>query len=291
MKKLGVFVGDDIFSLLTCQDLIRSSRGDYNFVVFFPTPPKSDNAANDVRKLSIYERSVIRDYVYPFIDSNEKNCIGRYTSPKKLFPSYNIDYINVDNINDDVFLREVSKLDGVISVRCYQKFSPQYMEIFRSKGRILWNLHPGDLPKYRGVMTLYRAMANSECYCSLTLHELTEDWDAGPILSKHTVPLDINISFLENMMHLGVMGGWFLLSNLYRTKLPERPLAIQQTCSSYWGKPTENELSLSNKHGVCLVHHDRVKRLYSHLFIGQNNFRTKAIFEEGFDQYIKGAKL
>lgn len=291
MRNMGVFLGDDIFSWLTCQDLIMGSRGDCKFVVFFPTPPKINNAANDVKKLSIYERTVIKEFVYPFVDSNEKSCIGRYTSPKKFFSSYDVDHINVDNINDDLFLKEVGKLDGVISLRCYQKFSPKYMEIFNSEECILWNLHPGDLPKYRGVMTLYRAMVNSERYCSLTLHELTEEWDAGPILSKHTVPLNLNISFLENMMHLGVMGGSFLLSNLYRKNLPDRPLVIQQSCPSYWGKPTEDEISLSNKSGVCLVNNDKVKRLYSHLFVGHENFSIKSIFEEEFDQYIKSAKL
>ncbi len=40
-------------------------------------------------------------------------------------------------------------MDGVISLRCYQKFSPT-MCAFSRRGKLLWNLHPGDLPRYRG---------------------------------------------------------------------------------------------------------------------------------------------
>ena len=34
-------------------------------------------------------------------------------------------------------------MDGVISLRCYQKFSADYVRAFSRRGKLLWNLHPG----------------------------------------------------------------------------------------------------------------------------------------------------
>jgi hypothetical protein len=52
-------------------------------------------------------------------------------------------------------------------------------------GRCL-NLHNGPLPKYRGIAPINWALKNGERRHGVTIHEITPDIDAGPIVSQVT---------------------------------------------------------------------------------------------------------
>jgi len=58
----------------------------------------------------------------------------------------------------------------------------------RWQGRIL-NIHPSLLPKYRGLDTHARAIAARDTEAGCTVHEVTPDLDAGPILGQARVPV------------------------------------------------------------------------------------------------------
>ena len=58
----------------------------------------------------------------------------------------------------------------------------------RFAGRML-NIHPALLPKYPGLHTHARAIANGDAEAGCTVHEVTEDLDAGPILGQARVPI------------------------------------------------------------------------------------------------------
>lgn len=55
-------------------------------------------------------------------------------------------------------------------------------------GRIL-NIHPSLLPKYPGLHTHARALAAGDEWAGCTVHEVTADLDAGPILGQARVPV------------------------------------------------------------------------------------------------------
>ena len=55
-------------------------------------------------------------------------------------------------------------------------------------GRIL-NIHPSLLPKYPGLHTHARAIAAGDAEAGCTVHEVTADLDAGPILGQARVPV------------------------------------------------------------------------------------------------------
>jgi phosphoribosylglycinamide formyltransferase-1 len=55
-------------------------------------------------------------------------------------------------------------------------------------GRML-NIHPSLLPKYPGLDTHARAIAAGDAEAGCTVHEVTEDLDAGPILGQARVPV------------------------------------------------------------------------------------------------------
>jgi phosphoribosylglycinamide formyltransferase-1 len=60
--------------------------------------------------------------------------------------------------------------------------------IARYEGRML-NIHPSLLPKYPGLHTHARALAAGDAQAGCTVHEVTADLDAGPILGQARVPV------------------------------------------------------------------------------------------------------
>lgn len=60
--------------------------------------------------------------------------------------------------------------------------------IARFQGRML-NIHPSLLPKYPGLHTHARALAAGDGVAGCTVHEVTADLDAGPILGQAAVPV------------------------------------------------------------------------------------------------------
>jgi phosphoribosylglycinamide formyltransferase-1 len=58
----------------------------------------------------------------------------------------------------------------------------------RHAGRIL-NIHPSLLPKYPGLDTHARALAAGDSEAGCTVHEVTADLDAGPILGQAREPV------------------------------------------------------------------------------------------------------
>lgn len=60
--------------------------------------------------------------------------------------------------------------------------------IRRFEGRML-NIHPSLLPNYPGLHTHARVLAAGDGWAGCTVHEVTTDLDAGPILGQAQVPV------------------------------------------------------------------------------------------------------
>ena len=64
--------------------------------------------------------------------------------------------------------------------------TPGFIRYF--EGRML-NIHPSLLPKYPGLHTHARALAAGDAQAGCTVHEVTAELDAGPILGQAHVPV------------------------------------------------------------------------------------------------------
>lgn len=60
--------------------------------------------------------------------------------------------------------------------------------VARFKGRML-NIHPSLLPKYPGLHTHQRALDAGDTMAGCSVHEVTADLDAGPVLGQARVPV------------------------------------------------------------------------------------------------------
>jgi methionyl-tRNA formyltransferase len=80
-------------------------------------------------------------------------------------------------------------LDVLISVFCTFRFRALLEE-----DHDVWNVHLAPLPAYRGRHPVQWALINGESEFGVTIHRMTEDWDAGEILWQEHVPVDRHMS-------------------------------------------------------------------------------------------------
>ncbi len=64
--------------------------------------------------------------------------------------------------------------------------TPEFVAAFA--GRMI-NIHPSLLPKYPGLHTHARALAAGDAEAGCSVHEVTADLDAGPVLGQARVPV------------------------------------------------------------------------------------------------------
>jgi len=93
---------------------------------------------------------------------------------------------------ESVMVAELQRHDVqlVLLIGWMRILTPTFVRAFR--GRI-WNVHPSLLPKYSGGMNLdvhRTVLENKEKETGCTLHEVTEEVDAGEILCQRTVLIE-----------------------------------------------------------------------------------------------------
>jgi phosphoribosylglycinamide formyltransferase-1 len=67
-------------------------------------------------------------------------------------------------------------------------------EVVRATHGRMINLHPSLLPAYPGLHTHARALADGVREHGASVHVVTEDLDAGPVLAQAVVPVELNDS-------------------------------------------------------------------------------------------------
>lgn len=83
------------------------------------------------------------------------------------------------------FFPDLPQVDQVWSVY-YDKILPP--EFITNHGRVL-NIHNGPLPRYRGMNPVNWALKNGELQHGVTIHEIDEGVDTGPIVAQVTFPI------------------------------------------------------------------------------------------------------
>ena len=81
------------------------------------------------------------------------------------------------------------EFDLIVLAGFMKVLSSEFVE--RYKGRII-NIHPSLLPKYPGLHTHERALADGEKKHGATVHFVTPELDAGPIIAKCEVDVQEN---------------------------------------------------------------------------------------------------
>lgn len=98
--------------------------------------------------------------------------------------------------------------DLAVSVFCHQIFPSAFIA---RCGRII-NLHNSPLPRYRGMAPINWALKNGEETHGVTLHEVTERVDAGPVLDQLCYPIDPERDEVIDVYERALQWGWALMA-------------------------------------------------------------------------------
>ena len=77
-------------------------------------------------------------------------------------------------------------LDLIVLAGYMRILGPLFVKHY--EGRII-NIHPSLLPKYKGLNTHQRALDAGDKWHGCTVHFVTEELDAGPIIEQRLVPI------------------------------------------------------------------------------------------------------
>jgi methionyl-tRNA formyltransferase len=107
---------------------------------------------------------------------------GRVNTPtaiSSLALESGLDLIRTDNANDLEVRAQCARAKVIVVISFGQKLSPELLA-----GRVAINLHPSDLPKWRGAAPIQRAMMAGEERITACAMEVAQRMDAGAIFAK-----------------------------------------------------------------------------------------------------------
>ena len=161
------------------------------------------------------------------IDSRH-DLVGVYTQPDKpsgrgrkmnspavkLFAKdLGFDVYQPSSLKDPKTCQEISELKpSLIIVAAYGKLIPKELLSIPQYG--CWNLHPSLLPEYRGPSPVVSAILDGKTSTGVTLMQMDEGLDTGPIIDQEKLKLNITGSAEEFTEKLFAMGGELLIKNL-----------------------------------------------------------------------------
>lgn len=118
-----------------------------------------------------------------------------------------VPYIESGDFRD---LDENHKFDLGISIFYGKIIKKEFID----KCEKIINLHNAPLPKYRGVRPINWALKNNEKYHGITIHEITEGIDDGPIVGKLTYPIYPEIEEVGDVYRKSLDYGWLLFKDV-----------------------------------------------------------------------------
>ena len=97
------------------------------------------------------------------------------------------DQINIKNTEKKILsLLKKKKINFICLAGFMKIISKDFIKKF--DGKII-NIHPSLLPKYKGLNTHYKAIANKDKFAGCTVHYVTEKLDSGKIIMQKKIKI------------------------------------------------------------------------------------------------------
>ncbi len=200
---------------------------------------------------------------------------------KELALQLGIEVYQPERIRDFVKTIEDMKPDCIVVV-AYGKILPKEVLDIPPYGVV--NLHASLLPKYRGSAPIQRALMAGERVTGNTVMLVSEEMDAGDILSQEEVPIDEEDNFYTLSEKLSLRGADLLVRTLqlwFEGKIEPRPQEHEK--ATYAPPVQREEFRLCWKAQSESVK-DRVRGLYPNVYTFFRGDRIKLLkvrVEEG----------
>jgi len=135
--------------------------------------------------------------------SNKKEAYGLDRAKKANIPTIVIEHLNYENREefDNALLQSLQKYnpDLIVLAGFMRILTPVFIKPYLGK---LINIHPSLLPKYPGLNTHQKVIANKDTEHGVTVHFVDENLDGGPICAQSTMKVESDdIETLEKRIH------------------------------------------------------------------------------------------
>ena len=147
---------------------------------------------------------------------------------------------SLQNYVDDI---EHYKPD-IILVSCFGNKLPSNILSIPRHG--CFNLHPSLLPEFQGPTPIFWQFKNGVNKFGVTLHKMTEDFDAGDIIKQSSIALDNGIYHQQAKLQLAHLAADLILEFLNDfNHAIERSKPQNNQLSSYQSYPTQDDYQVS----------------------------------------------
>lgn len=175
------------------------------------------------------------------------NRRGKWLSTDQLIQQHSLLVHDTEDLNHPSSLKVLRswKPDVIVTIYFDQILKKPALKI---PSMAALNMHPGLLPKYRGLWPEFWKLHNREKFAGVTIHHLNEQIDAGEVVAQIRYPIESQDTKFSLLMKSAQRGTGALIGILQKMKsgIPLKPLKLKGK-SRYYSLP--NKLHFSAFYG------------------------------------------
>ncbi|MCP4690647.1 MAG: methionyl-tRNA formyltransferase [Desulfobacterales bacterium] len=254
--KIVICTKRDLAGNIALNKIVREIRGHELFVILSDYVTQGERANGDAARCLFFERDLLVERIHPLLD--------RAPFPPESEPRYlTFDQIgerrqipielhgDINGPHGRARLEEIEP-DIILSVRYDYIFKKNILDI---PGRGIVNIHPGEVPRYRGVFAPFRAMLNGEKRAGCSVFFVDEGIDTGRAIGTGWLPIDYSKSMLWHSVNLYPLGIDLFIEILPKLEKGEPLSLVEQNeeGSAYYTFPTPGEFKTFKQKGFKLI--------------------------------------
>jgi folate-dependent phosphoribosylglycinamide formyltransferase PurN len=185
---------------------------------------------------------------------------GRFAGLDALLRTSSIEHGFYRRANDDDLRAALTEAapDILVCVSCPQKISKETLRLAK---RAAINIHSSLLPRYAGLAPYFWVLSRGEQETGTTVHYMTEEFDAGNILSRRVLSLEPGMSAFDLFERLAHAGGEALAEGIEAAARGDRGSEQGLADRSYYSHPTLRSYIELRGRGHRLIRASDVRRL------------------------------
>ena len=284
MKKIALFVGSDIFSLMIYQTLINTCKEEnlqIEFIVVIEEyKSKEYEICDEMKKFHYFEKDILYELIFPFLKRRGIKS-GRFLEHVTFFENHNIMFFDkISDINRISFFNYIDSVAaGVIFIRFHQNISLLYQSSFTLKNRICWEFYSESDQCNSQLTNLFHKMVNKEQKFPFIFTQFV-----GPrkleIINGLNSFIDYRLSFFANQTMHCVKIALFLKKSLSE----KHNIFFKHDVPSTVTHPlNEDILNDANKKGVILFDDTKMHNFFYRLFINEKDQILYSNFSKIFE--------
>ena len=202
--KLLLCTKNDLFGAVILNYLLPELRQHEIRVLLSDKARTGEDSIPELRAEKFLEREYPLHHFFPTLD--REGTAGQWLTFNNLAAKFGISIEREYDINGPDSTRRLSTWapDLILSARFSLIFKPHILALARLGA---FNVHPGVLPGYAGVLAPLRALWNEEPLLGCTVHQLDRGIDTGPVYSISRLaatPGRAVQSYIPDLYRLGI---------------------------------------------------------------------------------------